>query len=166
MNSRRYMAILTIVAAAMLFLGASCSANYRPVITGLEADAPWTAPLDTIQVTCNASDAEGDPISYAWSATGGNISGAGAIVDWIAPEEVGMYDVTVMVSDDLGREVTESITLIASNGPPPVIDDLIVTAVGHPYLKETLTGYKVGKTYEYDIECIASGTGELAYEWS
>lgn len=166
MNNKRYLAILTIMAAVALLLGASCSVNYKPVITSLKADAPWTAPLDNIQVTCNASDAEGDEINYGWSATGGNISGAGAIVNWMAPEEVGMHDIMVVVSDNLGREVMASITLIASNGPPPVIEDLIVTAIGHPYLKETLTGYKVAKTYEYGIECIASGTGELLYEWS
>jgi hypothetical protein len=166
MNNKRYLAILMTMVAVALLSGASCSINYKPVITSLEADTPWTAPTGSIQVTCNASDPEGDPISYEWSATGGNISATGAIVNWIAPAEVGMYDITVVVSDQLGREVTESITLIASNGPPPVIEDLIVTATGHPYLKKTLIGYKVGKTYEYGIECIASGTGELTYEWS
>jgi hypothetical protein len=87
-------------------------------------------------------------------------------VVWTAPEEVGMYDITVVVEDKQGRKDTETIVLIASNGPPPTIGDLIVTAE-HQYLKETTAGYKVAKTYDYDIECIASNTGgELVYEWS
>jgi hypothetical protein len=158
---------LAIAAAAVLLLTSSCSLNRPPVITSLEAEEPgWTAPLDSLQVTCDAEDPEGDELSYNWSASGGNITGTGPEAIWTAPEEVGMYDITVVVSDSQGREATGLIALIASNGPPPIIEDLIVTAIGHPYLKETTTGYKVAKTYDYEIECIASGTGELTYEWS
>jgi hypothetical protein len=150
---------------AVLLLASSCTGNHRPIITSLEAEAPWTAPLGSLQVTCNATDRDGDELSYEWSTTGGNITGIGAEVIWTAPEEVGMYDITVVVSDSQGANATRSITLIASNGPPPVIEGLIVTAE-HEYLKKTTTGYKVAKTYLYSIGCNASGTGELVYEWS
>ena len=155
---------MVIVAVAVLLLTSSCSSQ-RPVITSLEAEAEWTAPLGSLQVTCNASDPDGDELSYEWSTIGGNITGTGPEVIWNAPEEVGMYDITVVAEDDQGRKDTESIVLIASNGPPLIIEDLIVTAE-HQYLKETTTGYKVAKTKEYYIECIASNTtGELVYEW-
>jgi hypothetical protein len=169
MNKKRYLIIVGIVAAAVLLLASSCKINYLPVITSLVAEAPgWTAPLGSLQVTCTASDREGDVLSYEWSASGGNITGTGSIVNWTAPEEVGMYDVTVAVTDSPVRKATKSIALIASNGPPPVIQNLIVTAIGHPYLKATTYGYKVGKMYAYSIECIALNTtpGELVYEWS
>ena len=142
-------------------------ANKPPYITSLVADADWITPSGSIQVTCTASDPDGDELSYEWSTTGGNITGTGSEVIWTAPEEVGMYDITVVVEDSQGKNATESIELIASNGPPPIIEGLIVTAIGHPYLKETTTGYKVAKTYDYGIECIATNTsGELIYEWS
>jgi predicted secreted protein len=145
-------------------------ANEPPTISSLIADPDWSTPSGTIQVTCTASDPDGDELSYEWSATGGSITGTGAAVNWIAPGEVGMYNITVVVTDSQDGEDTGSIALIASNGPSPVIEDVIVTAKGHPYLKETATGYKVLKTYSYDIECIASNTdgelGELVYEWS
>jgi len=164
MNKKR---CLVIMAIAVLLLASSCTVNYQPIITDLEAEAPgWIAPLSSLQVTCNASDPEGDELNYNWSASGGNISGTGAVVNWIAPEEVGMYDITVVVTDSQGGNATGLIALIASKGPPPVIEDLIVTAKGHPYLKKTSTWYKVLKTYDYDIECITSGSGELVYEWS
>ena len=159
---------LAIAATAVLFLTSSCSLNPPPVITSLEAEEPgWTAPLDSLQVTCDAEDPKGDELSYNWSASGGNITGTGPEVIWTAPEEVGMYDITVVVDDGQGKNDTGSIALIASNGPPPIIEALIVTAE-HKYLKETTTGYKVGKTQEYYIECIASSntSGELVYEWS
>jgi len=165
MNKKRFLAIMVTVAVVVLLLASSCNSQ-RPVITSLEAEAEWTAPLDSLQVTCNASAPDGDELSYEWSTTGGNITSTGPEVIWTAPEEVGMYDITVVVEDGQGREDTESLVLIASNGPPPIIEDLIVTAE-HQYLKKITTVYKVLKMMEYYIECIASSTnGELVYEWS
>ena len=163
---------LAIMAAAVLFLALSCTTptNRRPIITSMEAEAEWTMPSGSLQVTCTASDPDGDELSYEWTATGGDITGTGSEVIWTAPEEVGMYDITVVVDDGHGREDTRSVTLSVALGTPPIIENLIVTAKEPKYLKETTTGYKVGKTKEYYIECIASDTdgelGELVYEWS
>jgi len=169
MNKNKRLVIVVVVAAVLLFLVPSCTtpANRRPTITSLEAESEWTAPLGSLQVMCTASDPDGDALSYEWSASGGSVTGTGGVVNWIAPEEVGAYDITVVVTDNQGEGNTGSITLIASNGPPPSIQNLIVTAKEPKYLKETATGYKVGKTKEYYIRCVVSDTdGELAYEWS
>jgi len=169
MNRKRLLAIMVIMATAVLLTASSCttSANRLPIITSLEAEAEWIAPSGNIQVTCTASDPDGDKLSYNWITTGGDISGTGAVTIWTAPEEVGMYDVTVVVDDGHDGKDTGFLTLITSNGPPPSIQNLIVTAKEPKYLKTTSTGYKVGKTKEYYIECIASATnGELIYEWS
>jgi len=140
--------------------------NKPPYITSLVADADWTTPSGSLQLTCTASDLDGDELSYEWSTSGGNITGTGAAVNWTAPEEVGIYDITVVVKDGHGEEDTRSIYPSVATGTPPTIEDLIVTAE-HKYLKTTTYGYKVGRTKEYDIECIASNTsGELVYEWS
>ena len=140
--------------------------NEPPEISSLAAGADWSTPLGTIQVTCTASDPDGDELSYEWSTTGGDISGTGTAVTWTAPEEADMYQVTAVVKDGYGAEDTKSVVLSVATGTPPIIEDLIVTA-DHKYLKKTATGYKVGKTQEYYIECIASNTsGELVYEWS
>jgi FlaG/FlaF family flagellin (archaellin) len=140
-------------------------ANRSPTITNLLADADWTTPSSSIQVTCTASDRDGDELYYEWSTTGGDISGTGTVVNWTAPGEVGIYYVTVVVTDAHGMEGTwPSLPLSVVTGTPPIIEDLTVTAE-HKYLKTTTYGYMVGKTKEYDIECIASGTGELIYDW-
>jgi hypothetical protein len=141
-------------------------ANEPPYIYSLVADADWTTPSGSLQVTCNATDPDGDELSYEWSASGGDISGTGAVVNWTTPEEVGIYQVTVVVTDGHGGEGTRFVYLSVVTDTPPTIEDLVVTAE-HQYLKKTSTGYKVGKTKEYNIECIASNTsGELVYEWS
>ena len=142
-------------------------ANEPPYINSLVADADWTTPSGSLQVTCNATDPDGDELSYEWSASGGSITGADAAINWVAPEEIGIYDITVVVDDGRGGNATRTIGLGASNGTPPVVEGLNVTAKEPEYLKQTTTGYKVGKTKEYYIECIASNTsGELVYEWS
>jgi hypothetical protein len=160
---------LAIIVAAVLLLAASCTTatNRLPIITSLVADAEWAGPSGSVQLTCIASDPDGDRLSYEWITTGGDISDTGEVAIWTAPKEVGMYDITVVVDDGHDGKDTAFLTLIASNGPPPTIQSLVVTAKEPKYLKTTSTGYKVGKTKEYYIECIASGTnGELVYEWS
>jgi hypothetical protein len=145
-------------------------ANTSPIITSLIADADWTLPSGSLQVTCNASDPDGDELSYNWSASRGNISGTGAVVNWTAPAEVGIYDVTVVVSDGHGEEATRSVILSVDLGAPPIIESLIVTPIGHIYLRKSTTAgcdYDVWKTEKYDIECIVSDTsGEVFYDWS
>ena len=144
--------------------------NKPPEINSVIADAVWTLPSGSIQVTCDAEDPDGDELNYEWSTTVGNISGTGPEVTWTAPQEVGIYHVTVVVKDGHGEEDTRSVTISVATGTPPTIEDLIVTAKEPKYLKEGATGdydYKVGRTKEYDIECIVSDTsGGVSYNWS
>jgi len=141
-------------------------ANEPPTITSLIAGADWTTPSGSVQVTCTASDPDGDELSYEWAATGGDISGTGAVMNWTAPEEVGTYGITVVVKDGHGGSATTSLPISVVTGQPPNIEALLVTAE-HCYLKTFSWGYRVGKGEEYDIECIVADTSvELFYEWS
>jgi len=144
-------------------------ANNPPTIASLTADAEWTTPSSTLQVTCTATDPDGDELSYGWTAAAGNISNTGAVVSWTAPQEVGTYEVTVVVTDGHGWQDTRSVSLSVALGPPLSIENLIIAAKGHVYLIEMTPGYEymVLQTKEYDIECITSDTnGELLYEWT
>jgi len=142
-------------------------ANKPPIITSLIADAEWTLPSGSIQVTCDASDPDGDELSYEWSTNGSDISGTGAVANWTAPEQVGIYYITVVVRDGHGQEDTRLVILSAATGTPPTIEGLIVNA-DHKYLKENGTGYdyKVGKEQKYDIECTVSDPSVgVSYDW-
>jgi hypothetical protein len=144
-------------------------ANRPPTINSLVANADWTTPSGNLKVTCNATDPDGDELSYEWTTTGGDISGTGAVVNWTAPPEVGIYNVTVVVRDGHGREDTRFVSLSVATGTPPTIEDLIVNPKEPKYFKTITEGYyyKVGKTKQYDIECTVSDTsGEVFYEWS
>ena len=141
-------------------------ANTPPTITSLIADGDWITPSGNLEVTCNATDPDGDEISYDWTATGGDISGTGAVVNWTAPQEVGIYHITVAVKDGHGSSATNSLPVSVATEQPPTIEALLVTA-DHCYLKTYSWGYKVGKEQEYHIECIVSDTsGEVSYNWS
>jgi hypothetical protein len=142
-------------------------ANRPPTIATLTTDAIWALPSGSLQVTCNASDPDGDELSYEWTATAGNITGTGAAVNWTAPQEVGVYNITVVVSDGYGGSDTRTLLLSVVTGQPPIIEDLIVTAREPKYLKKSGAKYIVGRTKQDDIECIVSDTNsEVSYDWS
>jgi hypothetical protein len=140
-------------------------AGNPPIVTNLLANAAWATPSGGVQITCNATDPDGDGLSYAWTATAGNISGTGAVADWTAPQDVGTYGVTVVVRDTHGGSATGSLPISVAAGQPAKIEGLLVTAE-HCYLKEHSVGYKVGKGQKYDIECIVSDMSKPIYDWS
>jgi hypothetical protein len=120
-------------------------------------------------VTCDASDLDSDEPNYEWTASGGNITGTGAVVNWTAPEAVGIYHITVVVTDGYGGSDTRTLPVTVVTGQPPTIVDLLITKdrYGHCYLKKYSGGYYVGKGQQYDIECVVSDTSiELSYVWS
>jgi hypothetical protein len=140
--------------------------NDPPIIGSLTAGVEWTTPSGNLEVACNASDLDGHELSYDWSATAGNISGAGPVVSWTAPPGVGTYEISVVVEDGYGGSATQTVSLSVLTGEPPVVETLIVKAE-HCYLKPTDLGYLVGKEQEYHLECVvADSSTELFYEWS
>lgn len=141
-------------------------ANRAPTISSLAADADWTLPSGTLQMTCTASDPDGDELTYEWTASAGDISGAGEAVNWTAPQEVGAHNVTVVVKDGHGSSAARLLRISVATEEPPTIEALLVTAE-HCYLKTYSWGYKVGKEQEYHIECIVSDNSSVvSYNWS
>jgi hypothetical protein len=137
-----------------------------PIVTSLVAAADWITPSGSVQVTCNATDPDGDELTYEWTATAGNVSGTGLVANWTAPQEIGIYDITVLVKDSHGDSATDSLHISVATDQPPLIEALSVTAE-HCYLKPIPSGYYVGREQKYEIECIVSNKSmELSYEWS
>ena len=141
--------------------------NHPPSITSLTADVGWVTPSGSCNITCNAEDPDGDELIYKWSADGGDISGIGSLVTWAAPDAVGLYNITAVVSDGYGGEGTRLLTINVALNPPPVIEGLIVTPQGHEYLEEYSGGYKILKGRGCEIECVVTNASdEIVYEWS
>ena len=144
--------------------------NNPPTITSLTADADQTTPSGSVQVTCAASDPDEDELTYEWIATAGSISGAGAVVSWTAPQEVGTYSITVVVKDGFGGEATGSISLGVAPDTLPAIEKLCISPKGHIFLRESTQpgyDYDVWEERKYDIQCTASdASGAAPYQWS
>lgn len=152
----KWLACLIIPTVAILLISGCALFNQPPVISSLTADVEQVSTSSGCLVRCVASDQDGDELSYTWSASGGNFSGEGAVVTWVAPEEVGAYTITVEVTDGKGGEATAQLTIDAIINYPPVIESL--TAEPSPV--------RQGKTST--IECVASDPdeNELSYLWS
>ncbi len=74
--------------------------NQAPSITSLTGSPVTLGPNESAAVSVNATDPDGDALTYSWSApNGGTITGTTANVSWTAPSTPGTYDVTVIVSD-------------------------------------------------------------------
>ncbi len=79
---------------------------------------------ERVRLSVQASDSLGHPLNYSWTATGGEIRGSGASVEWdstgVAP---GSYTVTVRVDDGLGHSAScsETITVTPKPIPPPTM---------------------------------------------
>ena len=141
-------------------------ANNPPTITSIIADKDWVTPLGSCHIRCNAEDPDGDELSYEWSADGGDISGTSLNITWTVPEAVGIYTITVVVTDGYGGEDTRLLTVSVSPNPPPVIEDLIVTPKEPKYMKGSSGDYSILKSKTCEIKCIATNaSGELNYEW-
>ena len=86
--------------------------NNPPVINSLTTDCPRVKQAGTGTITCEASDPDGDELTYSWSAERGNISGEGGEVTWVAPSEYGTFIITLTVTDGRGGEATDTISII------------------------------------------------------
>lgn len=153
----KWLASLIILVVATLLIGSCVPANKPPVISSLTANEEWINPAGVCQVECIASDPDGDSLSYIWSTSGGNISGEGSVVTWIAPDEPGAYTITVEVTDGRDGEATTQLTInVVTTNHPPVIDSL------------TTEWEKLRKASTSTIECTASDPDgdSLSYIWS
>jgi hypothetical protein len=90
--------------------------NRPPTIDILTVDLPIVATGDTASVTCLAIDADGDSLSYAWSAPSGILIGSGAAVRWQAPAGDGPHEIRVAVTDGNGGTVRDTLSVDVMGG--------------------------------------------------
>jgi serine/threonine protein kinase len=93
--------------------------NRRPNVQGIEVVSTIIETWDTITLTCQAADPDGDELAFYWETTGGSISGEGSSVSYYAPGSLGSQTITVTVRDGHGGEAEHSILVQVLPAHPP-----------------------------------------------
>ena len=87
--------------------------NRNPTLgVGIQCDPCIVAPGQTARLTAQATDPDGDAVSYKWNAPGGSFSPAdAAATTWTAPGQTGNVPVTVTAADTRGGSATATLTM-------------------------------------------------------
>src|SRR5665648_105801 len=93
--------------------------NPPPVISSLDANQDSIEINHDVDITCNASDQDGDTLTFSWTANGVSVGANDSYLTWRAPDTAGTYTITCTVSDGKGGEDSESVSITVtepSNG--------------------------------------------------
>ena len=92
----------------------------RPPTVSVSCDPCVVAPGGSVRLTATASDEDGDPLTYAWSATWGAFDGPvdAAAATWTAAPEPGRATIRIRVSDGRGGSAEAQAEVEAVNGRP------------------------------------------------
>ncbi len=168
-------------------MGDSSTVGGAPVITSVTADQViGVVPGSQVSIACKASDLSGGSLTYQWLATEGSLEDATTSkAIWTAPDDAGLYAVTVVVSDERGNQsrksvnlkvgVTESPSTSGGDGPFWVEemhaerDPSGRAAISPPVLGQswdtTERSVFVGSTIRVTCEVGGESDG-LSYDWS
>jgi hypothetical protein len=141
--------------------------NSSPVIESISFPQDDFARQDC-QITCQASDPDGDNLQYEWSADNGTITGDGANIMWISPDSMGNYNVSVKVRDGKGGEAIQDISIRVLTNADGTTTEPITLKISLPssaVVSERRT-VKVGTMTK--IACDpANGAGDkFSYTWT
>ncbi len=155
-SQMKWMLCLLALMLSIIPLASCAPVNSYPVISSLQAKKASVPPSGSCEVSLVASDADGDSLTYAWSATGGTFNGTGPVTTWTAPDMPGAYTLTVKVADGRGGEATKQLTIDVIDNSSPVIESLTA---------ESLIVKQSGST---EITCVADDPDgdELTYKWT
>jgi hypothetical protein len=84
---------------------------------------------DYITASAHATDANGFPLTYQWTATGGSIDGAGPYVRWNSGRvSAGSYTLTARVDNGAGKSASCSANVTVQPKPAPAAPTMTCTA--------------------------------------
>jgi len=99
--------------------------NHPPTVTcSAEKSMVFLDSGDSVAITANAVDSDGDPLTYTWTSSGGRVDGTGAQVRWLSNGVAeGSYTITLHVDDGRGGAATCNSTVTVEQKPnhPPTI---------------------------------------------
>ncbi len=122
--------LLGVVLLSLMVVVSACKKdeeNNSPTISSVTVTPASVAANGVAAVAVVAADQDGDALTYAYTVSGGAITGSGAAATWTAPAQAGAYSVTVTVTDGNGGTasgngsltVTEPVTQVVGTASFP-----------------------------------------------
>lgn len=96
--------------SSQIYINLTDTANHSPTINYLTASTYSIQQGDSIALICNATDVDGDFLTYTWLKSAGTISGSGDSVTWIAPNFADSCMIKCIVSDGYYQD-SDSLTI-------------------------------------------------------
>lgn len=119
--------------------------NTPPGSLSITRDLCYLAVGQTVGLIGEASDADGDSISYSWTAPSGTLSpadGKGPEVSWTAPNEPGVYRIMLRVTDGIDKS-SKGIDIEVGPKFPPGLDLFILDRTDVPYFIDGVTPLRI-----------------------
>ena len=151
-----------------------------PIITGVVATPDSVGSGESLVLFVIASDPNGDALTYSWSAAAGQLSANDkAVTTWKAPRELGLYQITVSVSDNDGTDSSSVVVgvnvYVPSVYPSYLGDNANRCGHCHEALVEGWHGTNHGKAYQtlvddgvennpYCVQCHVTGYDNIVDE--
>ena len=115
--------------------------NQPPTVT-CEVDHSEIHPGESVSIHATATDPDGDPLTYQWSASAGRVVGTAstAAFDFTGATPPANATITVRVSDDHGHTAASDCSVaMAAVAPPPKAEAVSCLAGGFPRNLSRLT---------------------------
>jgi hypothetical protein len=172
--------LITIVMAAALMLPACAApapvklpptppppAVPQPEIRNILGLREWNPSVEST-LLCAASDPDGNPLTYTWTAENGTIKGEGQKVIWVPPGEIGEYGITVKVTNGKGGEASFSKKFAVVNPPPPPVDNTIYLKMTPPETNVVTASGRVRALFTSEIQCVVpdGNLSDFTYTWA
>jgi hypothetical protein len=104
--------------------------NQSPVVKTLTAKPETLKPDEIAEMRCEATDADGDVLTYSWASDGGAFTTEVVTkqfwINWRAPKFTGNFTISVNVTDGKGGSTTKTYLMTVVNNRAPVISGIAV----------------------------------------